>query len=456
MATAITRTDRPAPPELTARLPPHNRDAEVGVLGAMIRDGDAAHDMLTRLRAEDFYLDSHQRVFRAIGRLVAAGRLVDAVAVFEELNAAGDTADAGGVAYLAELLDAAPTAASAEYHAAVVREKAKCRALAHLATEAVRDAYDQAEPADDLIARTGRVLLDLGADHLGEEDPAPLSALIPAAINRYDDAHTGRGRGNLIPTGFDALDSLTGGFGPGQLIVLGARPGTGKTSIGLRFADNAARRGVGVLFASLEMSEEECTDRLVAMAAEVQLPRLRGASRMDEGQVARVVAQAGPGGLAGRPLWVDDRPARTATQIAATARRHARRYGVKLLVVDYLQLLRPDNPRDPRYLQVGMSAKRLKELARESGLAVLALAQLSRSIESREDGRPRLSDLRDSGEVEQDADVVMMLHKLDDDELKPIHRVDLVVAKNRNGPTGTVTLDFLRPFARFDEPVPNC
>jgi len=165
--------------------------------------------------------------------------------------------------------------------------------------------------------------------------------------------------------------------------------------------------------------------------------------------------QLGPGGLFDLPVFIDDRVARTATQVAATARRHARRHGVRLLVVDYLQLLRPENPKEPRYLQVGASAKRLKELAREAGVAVLCLAQLNRQAENRPDGMPRLSDLRDSGEVEQDADVVLLLHRLDTDEMASIHRVDLVVAKQRNGPTGTVPLDYHRPFTRFEEWVPT-
>ena len=172
---------------------------------------------------------------------------------------------------------------------------------------------------------------------------------------------------------------------------------------------------------------------------------------MDDAQIARVAAQMSRAeGLAGQPVWIDDRPGQTAPMIAATARRFARRHGVRFVVVDYLQLVRPENTKEPRYLQVGAAAKRLKDLAREAGICVVCLAQLNREVESRGDGRPRLSDLRDSGEVEQDADVVMLLHRLEDDESKPIHEVDLIIAKNRNGPTGDVQLEFHRPFTRFE------
>jgi replicative DNA helicase len=228
----------------------------------------------------------------------------------------------------------------------------------------------------------------------------------------------------------------------------------GKSAMAMQFAVHAARTRHAAVVFSHEMSDEECTDRILAMTANVPLPRLRGQGRLDDEHIRRVVEQQ-QRGIGGMPLWVDDRCSCTATEVATVARRHARRNGTRLIVIDYLQLLRPENPRDPRHLQVGTSAKRLKELARETSAAVLVCAQLNREVEARGDGRPRLSDLRDSGEVEQDADVVFLLHRLDSDPAKLTHDVDLIVSKNRNGPTGDVPLSYQRVYTRFEPRSPQ-
>lgn len=430
--------------------------AERIVAGCVLHGPDEVDDARAVVSADDFALYPCRLVFETACRLRDEGRHIDAAAVLVALGAAGKAQDLGPNpgGFLADLLADAPTAANLSYAAGQVREAAKLRRLTALAYELIRDAADPPEPADDLAARFERQLAEVGDATPTQHGPTPIKAILNDAITRYDNAATGRAADSALRTGFAQLDRALGGFTPGQLIVVGARPATGKTALATRFATSIARSGAGVLLFSLEMSRAEIVDRVVASEADVSLPRLRGSSPMDPEQVNRVVALTEEDSVAGLPLWVDDRSGLTATAIAATARRYVRRHGVRLVVVDYLQLMKPENPKEPRYLQVGTSGRLLKELARRAGVTVLCLAQLNREVEARGDGKPRLSDLRDSGEIEQDADAVMLLHRLDDGEQLPVHRVDLILAKNRSGPVGTFGLDYHRVFTRFEERVP--
>lgn len=430
--------------------------AERYVAGALLRGADVVDEVRELLSLNDFANHGPRLLFDACCQLRDAGEQVDAASVHLHLSSEGRLGDLGPnpAGFLAELLTECPTAVGVEYHAGQVREASLLRSLAGIAAEMLRDAAEPFEPAEEMAGRFERVIAALAGGHPGGREPIKLAEALSEAVTRYDDAKAGRRAAGGVQTGFLGLDEATGGFTPGQLVIVAARPSVGKSALALQIARNAARRKVGVLVFSLEMSNAENTDRLVAATAEVSLPRLRGSVPMDADQVDRVVAETTSDGLAGLPLWLDDRAALTAEAIAATSRRMRRRQGIGLVVVDYLQLIRPADPREPRYLQVGGMARRLKELARQSGVPVVALAQLNRESENRPDGRPRLSDLRDSGEIEQHADTVLLLHRLDAAETDPTHRVDLILGKNRNGPTRTVELEFNRRLARFEERHP--
>ena len=430
--------------------------AERVVAGCCLRGIEEVDDARGQVRADDFASWPCRLVFEAAGRLRDAGRRIDAASVLIELSAAGKAADLGPApaVFLADLLEQAPTAAGLPYAAARVRDAAARRELIRLGSALLSDAADPSETADEIAARYERALTAAADRRAGADEPVSLSAVMADAITRYDDAAKGRRSSPAFATGIRRLDQLIGGLAPGTLTVVAARTGIGKTSLVLRLAEGAARNGHGVQVHSLEMSAGENGDRIVAGAARVSLPRLRGDTPMTTEQYQRVAALFERGGLTELPIHFVDRSRQTAAYITAAVRRAVRKKGVRIVIVDYVQLVHPENPRDPRHQQVGLVSQRLKELARTANVAVVAVAQLNREIEARGgSGKPKLSDIRDSGQIEQDADCVLMLHKIEEDETAAVHKVDLCVLKNRHGPTGTVALDFHLAYARYEERV---
>lgn len=439
---------------MTDIRPPSNAEAERVVASAALCGGDVVDELREAVGPGDLLEAPYRAVVEAAFHLRDVGEMVTPELVMVRLRAAGRIDDLGRDP-AGFLLDLLKTRDRGEYGYAArrVRDAALHRDLLHVALELARDAGDHVEPAEDLAARFEARLFGLTDGRPGGRRATPIAEAVRAACDRYDANHRGE-REPGIPTGFSSLDLYVGGWMPGQLIVVGARPSVGKSQFAAMCALGACRAGVPTVFYSLEMNEGEVVDRMMAPTADVQLPRLRGVVRMTPDQAARIAAESEPAGIAGLPLWIDDREGLTPAKLVASARRHARRNKVRLFVVDYLQLLRPENPKDPRYIQVGAASRALKQLARETGAAVLCLAQLNREIESRGDPKPKMSDLRDSGEVEQDADVVLLLHRLDDDDQLAAHRVDVIVAKNRHGPRGDVGFNYVRQFARFEERTP--
>ncbi|QEL17726.1 replicative DNA helicase [Limnoglobus roseus] len=431
------------------RVPPQNREAEVAVLSAFLVDPACHDDVAGIVGAEDFYFDAHQKIFAAATDLAQAGKAVDLVTVAEELRRRRQLEDVGGPVYLAEVYDVVPTAANAAHHAGIVRGAAVARRVIRLCHETLRDAHAASGPPEELLAALEANVFDLGRG-LGDRgrELVDAGACIEAAKVRIDERQTDGGatlRG--VPTGFDALDGFLNGLRPGSLTVVAARPSVGKTAMAAGFLLQAAFAGVSGLFVSLEMTREEVGDRFLSMLAGVDLKRIAGTDRLSRTEADKVCAVTVDGQAR---IWIDDRVGQTAARIASTVRRAVRRHGVGLVVVDYLTLVHPENARDRPDLQVGKIATRLKELAKSAGVPVVALAQLNRQVESRADGKPKMSDLRESGQIEQDADNVLMLHPMPAEPGGQTQDVDLLIEKNRQGPRGVVQLTYRRPFVRFE------
>jgi replicative DNA helicase len=439
----------PTDPGGVERLPPQSRDAERCVLGSMLRDNGVIGDVLQILRGENFYFDAHQKIFQGIIDLYDRGHPVDLVMLAEILKDKKQIEDIGGYPYLAELWDAAPTAANAEYYARIVRDKAIVRNLIHASTEVLRDAYDQAMPADELLEGAERKILDIA--QLGITGQTyTLSQALHEAYDRID-KRSQRDQMSIsgLPTGFIDLDDKTAGLQNSELVILAARPSVGKTAMALGVTRHiVVEENHPVFFVSLEQSRIELAERLLCSQARVDSHRLRkGHLSSDDMQK---LMQAGEV-LGKARLFIDDTPGQGMLRIAANARRLKLRHQIKLVVIDYLQLIEPDNRRDSRQEQVAHISRRLKFLARELQIPVLALAQVNRTSEDRGDHKPRLADLRESGAIEQDADTVMLMHR--PEMYEPGQHegtVEVIIAKQRNGPTGDITLTFLKQFMRFE------
>jgi replicative DNA helicase len=435
------------------RATPHHRDAERCLLGGMLRDNVVINDVVQLVRTENFYFDAHQKVFQGILSLNDKANPVDLVTLAEWLREQKYVEDIGGYLYLAELWEAAPTAANVEYYAKIVREKAIIRNLIQAGNEILRDAYDQAQPADELLGDAERKILEVAEIGITGQH-VTLQEAIHDAYERIDARAQNTFEAGL-PTGYVDIDELTAGLHNSELIILAARPSVGKTAMSLNIVRNIVVgdpvRGAppaGVFFVSLEQARVELAERLLCAQARVDSHKLRkghlGSDDMDR-------LMAAGGALSKAKLFIDDTPAQGMLRIAANARRLKKKHDIKLVVIDYLQLIDPDNKRDSRQEQVSQISRRLKHLARELKLPVLSLAQVNRSSEDRGNHKPRLADLRESGAIEQDADTVMLLHRPgmyeggQDD-----NTIEVLIAKQRNGPTGDVTLAYLKHFMRYE------
>jgi replicative DNA helicase len=418
----------------------------------MLRDNVVIGDILQIVRPENLYFDAHQKIFQSITALYERGHPVDLVMLAEELKSRKHIEDIGGYGYLGELWDAAPTAANAEYYAKIVRDKAIIRHLIHASNEILRDAYDQAMPAEDLLEGAERKVLDIAEMGITGQT-FTLAQAISEAYDRIDTRQQPDQTSiSGLPTGFVDLDGMTAGLQNSELIILAARPSHGKTALALNIARHVAvEEGHPVFFVSLEQSRIELAERLLCSQAKVDSHKLRKGHLSSEDNRKLIDAA---GYLRPSKLFIDDTAGQGMLRIAANARRLKLREKIRLVVIDYLQLIEPDNRRDSRQEQVAHISRRLKFLARELQIPVLALAQVNRSSEDRQDHRPRLADLRESGSIEQDADTVMLLHRPEMYEPGQYEGVlEVLVAKQRNGPTGEIKLTFLKQFMRFENYV---
>lgn len=447
------------PGNLIDRMPPSNLQAEMGVLASVLLDNAAMHDVAAVLTPGDFFRSEHEELYRAILGHYDAGRAFDLVILAETLGPR--LAAVGGHEALARIMESVPHAANAGYYARIVREKAVARSLIEAATEILRDGYANESTAEQLVeAAERRIFAVAEAESTGETLPAP--EVISLVFDRLATREEGEVPG--LGTGFPDLDDRIDGLQPGSLVILAARPAVGKSAIAMSIADHVAvEGGSGVLFVSLEMNRIELGARLITARAGVDSYRLKNPAALSIGD-RRALGEARQR-VARSRLMIDDTPIRTVTQIAANARRIKARSGLGLVVIDYIQLIDGQRSKgESRQEEVARVSKRLKGLARELEVPVIALAQLNRQSETRDDRRPRLADLRESGQLEADADIVLLLHR---PEMYDVNdrpgEADLIIAKNRMGGTGVVRLAFRKECTRFaslsnlsvHEPIPD-
>ncbi|QDU37108.1 Replicative DNA helicase [Maioricimonas rarisocia] len=442
---------RPAS-EVFDKVPPQDLEAERSVLGSVLLANDVLDDVISVIQSRHFYSDPHQKIFQAIHDMYEEGiRGIDAVTLGHELQKRGELEGVGGPAYLVQILETVPHAAHAEYYAKIVREKWLQRSLIDACTESLRDAYHGTDAIEEILTRSEKRIFSIaeqqeGIDRMGMRD------ILEDTFERIFERMDQEGAISGIPTGFNGLDDMTSGFQPSELLVLAARPSMGKTALVCNFALAVAKAKHGVLLFSLEQSRMELAERLLCIQAKVNGHKLRQGD-LDEMDQHSLMEAANE--LRECPLFIDDTAGRTMSQIAAVGRRLKRSSGLNLIIIDYLQLIESDDKNMPREQQIATITRRLKFLAKELSAPVIALAQLNRGVEQREDKRPRLSDLRESGAIEQDADIVMFLHRPEayDPEDRP-GEADLIIAKNRSGPIGNVPLVWLREQLKFGDRSP--
>src|ERR1700754_4366067 len=419
------------------RQPPQDLTAEQSVLGGMLLSKDAIADVVEVLRPDDFYRPAHQTVYECILDLYGRGEPADAVTVSAELQRRGDLIRLGGAPYLHTLIATVPTAANAAYYAEIVAEKATLRRLVEAGTRIVQLGYHGAD-VSDVVDRAQAAIYEV-TERSTSEDYVALEELLQPTMDEIDAIASRGGVALGVPTGFADLDAATNGLHPGQMIVVAARPGLGKSTLGLDFARSCSvKHGMTSAVFSLEMSKSEIVMRLLSAEARIRLADMR-AGRMSDGDWARMARRMSE--VSEAPLFVDDSPNMTMMEIRAKARRLKQRHDLKLVVVDYMQLMTSGKRVESRQQEVSEFSRQLKLLAKEIEVPVVAISQLNRGPEQRTDKRPMLSDLRESGSLEQDADMVMMIHRPDAWERDDPRagEADLILAKHRAGPTTTVT-----------------
>jgi len=430
------------------RTPPQDLAAEQSVLGAMLMSKDAIADVIEFVKGRDFYRPAHEVIFDAIINLYGRGEPADPVTIADQLGKLGDLQRAGGHIYLADLLSSVSIAANAGYYADIVREKAVLRRLVEASVRIAQMGYQAAGDVDDIVDAAQQALYEV-SEGKASDDYKPLSLLIEPTIDEIE-AIGARGGGMAgVPTGFAELDELTNGLHGGQMIIVAARPAMGKSTIALDFARSAAiKHRLTTAFFSLEMSQTEIVMRLLSAEAGVALNHIRNGKMTDE-DWQRVVNKTVQ--ISEAPLYIDDSPNLTMMEIRAKARRLKQRHDLKMVVIDYMQLMTSGKKVESRQLEVSEFSRQIKLLAKELEIPVVALSQLNRGPEQRTDKRPMLSDLRESGSLEQDADMVILLHRDDayDRESKRAGEADLIVAKHRNGPTANIVTAFQGHYSRF-------
>ncbi len=428
------------------RTPPQDLIAEQSVLGGMLLSKDAIADCVEILKERDFYRPAHELIYDVILDLYGRGEPADAVTVSAELSKRGFAARAGGAPYLHTLISSVPTAANAGYYAKIVRERAIMRRLVEAGTKIVQLGYTTEGEVDDAVDQAQAEVYAV-TERRASEDYVQLSTLLPQALDEIEAISKGIGVEG-IKTGFKDLDLLTHGLHPGNLIILAARPAVGKSTLGLDIARYASiHDGKTSVIFSLEMSKSEITMRMLSAEARVGLNNIRSGSLSDD-EWSRLARRMGE--ISEAPLFIDDSPNLSMMEIRAKARRLKQRHDLKLVVIDYLQLMSSGKRVENRQQEVSEFSRQLKLMAKELDVPVIAISQLNRSPEQRSDKKPMLSDLRESGSIEQDADLVILLHRDEMyDSQNRAGEADLIVAKHRNGPTRTITVAAQLHYARF-------
>ncbi|MGD6849484.1 replicative DNA helicase [Rossellomorea aquimaris] len=431
------------------RIPPQNIEAEQAVLGAIFLEPSALTTTSEILIPEDFYRHSHQKIYNVMLNLGDGGKAVDLITVTEELAAAKELEDVGGVAYLSELAASVPTAANIEYYAKIVEEKSLLRRLIRTATDIASDGYAREDEVDSLLSEAEKNIMEVAQ----RKNAGAFHNIKDVLVRTYDNIETLTNRkGDVtgISTGFADLDHMTAGFQRNDLIIVGARPSMGKTAFALNIAQNVAVKAKeNVAIFSLEMGAEQLVMRMLCAEGNINAQNLRTGDLTDEDWRKLTMAM---GSLSNAGIFIDDTPGIKVGEIRSKCRRLAQEHGLGMILIDYLQLIQGSGRSgENRQQEVSEISRSLKGLARELEVPVIALSQLSRGVEQRQDKRPMMSDIRESGSIEQDADIVAFLYREDyyDKEAENKNIIEIIIAKQRNGPVGNVSLAFVKEYNKF-------
>ncbi len=445
--------------ELVTRVPPHNNDAEVSVLGSVLLDNDTLINLGDSVTPEMFYREGHRKIFAAMRNLQERGEPVDLITLSEELRVRGLLDEVGGLGYLVGLSDQVPTAAYAEHYARLVQEKHTLRQLISASGKVMQLAYDAQLPLEDLLDRSEKLIFEVAEQKKKGEATQAMSQVVHDTFEYITLLHNAKGIPDGVPSGFKDLDEQISGMQKGSLNVLAARPSMGKTAFALSIAQNVALRGEKVVAVfSLEMPAVQLALRLISSEARVDMNRIRS-GQLNERDFERLAHAAGR--LADAPLVIDDEPELTVNALRSKLRRISSQHGpLGLVVIDYLQLMsggsRGGGPEN-RQQEISTISRNLKGIAREMEVPVMVLSQLSRAVEQRPNHRPMLSDLRESGAIEQDADIVMFIYRDEyyNKETDQQGIAEIIIGKQRNGPVGTVKLQFHSQHVRFNDLAPE-
>lgn len=437
------------PPQPT--VPPQNLDAEASLLGAILIDAEAIVRIADAVGIEDFYDERHQRIYEAINKLYEKHRPVDALTLSNQLKEDGFLDVVGGASYLTELANYVPTAAHVEHYADIVAQKSMRRRLIKASQTIVELGYDESKSIQEVIETAETDLFNVSQRHV-KQDIQSIEAILADSFERLDDLHRNKGKVRGVPTGFKDMDNILAGWQRSDLVILAARPAMGKTAVALNFAHNVAVKSeMPVLLFSLEMSKEQLVDRLLSMESGVDAWNIR-TGNLSDSDFERIGQAMGT--LSEAPIYIDDTPGITVSEMRTKARREQHQRQLGLIIVDYLQLMSGGarfGSDGNRVQEISEISRGLKLIARELNVPVIALSQLSRSVENRSPQIPQLADLRESGSIEQDADIVMFLYREDyyNPETQRQNITDVLIAKHRNGPTGKVELYFDKAKQRF-------
>ncbi|MET3575894.1 replicative DNA helicase [Bhargavaea ullalensis] len=431
------------------RIPPHNNEAEQSVIGAIFLEPQALISAAETLVADDFYRVSHQKIFQTMVSLSERGEAIDVVTVTEELSAKKELEDVGGISYLTELANTVPTAANISHYARIVEEKALLRRLIRTATGIVEDGFTREDEVEDVLAEAEKKMMEV-ASRKNSGDFKHIKDVLVQTYDNIELLHTRKGDVTGIATGFRDLDHITAGFQRNDLIIVAARPSVGKTAFALNVSQNVATKaGENVAIFSLEMGADQLVMRMLCAEGNIDAQVLRTGALEAEDWRKLTMAM---GSLSNAGIFIDDTPGIRVGEIRSKCRRLKQEHGLGMIMIDYLQLIQGSgSSRDNRQQEVSEISRSLKGLARELQVPVIALSQLSRGVEQRQDKRPMMSDLRESGSIEQDADIVSFLYREDyyDKETEDQNMIEIIIAKQRNGPTGTVKLAFVKEYNKF-------
>jgi replicative DNA helicase len=434
---------------LAQRLPPQSLEAEVSVLGGILLENEALNRVLEVIQEGDFYRESHRKIFAAILQLYERNEPADLITLSEVLKKREEFEAVGGIEYLNSLVNSVPTAANITYYAKIVKEKSILRKLINRATEIISQGYGGSGDVDEFLDRAERSIFEISEDRI-RPSFYPIKDIIKSSFKTIEKLYEKRQLITGVPTGFAKLDELTSGLQPAELIIVAGRPSMGKTAFALNIAQHAAIEAqVPAAVFSLEMAKEQLALRMLCSEAKVDAHRLRGGflSESDWPKLTRAA-----GNLSEAPIFIDDTPGLTALEMRAKSRRLKKEHNLGLVIVDYLQLMRGRPDSDTREQEISDISRSLKSLAKELNVPVIALSQLNRRVEERGDRRPQLSDLRESGAIEQDADVIIFLYrdevysKSEDNKGK----AEIIIGKQRNGPTDKFELAFLDKYTCFE------